>query len=79
MNLSERQQSVLLALTSEWQTPVQIAGQLPKSSENPSDVNQSLKDLMREGLVQTNPVVIGLYRLTELGITIKTTELLENQ
>ncbi|OPA72934.1 hypothetical protein BVG16_31240 [Paenibacillus selenitireducens] len=79
MNLTLLQQSVLLALTKEWQTPAQIAGQLPKASENPSDVNQSLKDLLREGLVQANPVVFGLYRLTTLGTTIKTTELRENQ
>lgn len=78
MNLTLLQQSVLLALTTEWQTPVQIAGQLPKVPENPSDVNQILKDLLREGLVQANPVVFGLYRLTSLGTTIKTTELCEN-
>jgi hypothetical protein len=78
MNLTPLQQSVLLALTTEWQTPAQIAGQFPKASENPSDVNQSLKDLLREGLVQANPVVFGLYRLTTLG-THKTTELHGNQ
>ncbi|MEV5026610.1 hypothetical protein [Paenibacillus sp. LPE1-1-1.1] len=78
MNLTLLQQSVLLTLTTEWQTPEQIAGQLPKAAENPSDVNQLLKDLMREGLIQANPVVFGLYRLTSLGTTIKTTELDEN-
>ncbi|WP_054024468.1 hypothetical protein [Bacillus sp. FJAT-28004] len=79
MNLTLLQQSVLLALTTEWQSPVQISGQLPNASENPSDVNQLLKDLLREGLVQANPVVFGLYRLTSLGTTIKTMELYENQ
>ncbi|MEK3724673.1 hypothetical protein [Paenibacillus sp. FSL H8-0034] len=79
MSMTPLQQSVLLALTTEWQTPAQIAGQLPKASSNLSDVNQSLKDLLREGLVQANPVVIGLYRLTTLGTTIKTTEWRENQ
>jgi hypothetical protein len=78
MNLTLLQQSVLLALTTEWQTPLQISGQLPNESENPSDVNQLLKDLLSEGLVQANPVVFGLYRLTSLGTTIKTTELYEN-
>ncbi|MFD0717051.1 hypothetical protein [Paenibacillus sp. GCM10027626] len=79
MNLTPLQQSLLLALTTEWQAPAQITGQLPKAIEDPSDVNQSLKDLVREGLVQANPVVFGLYRLTSLGTTIKTTELRENQ
>lgn len=79
MSMTPLQQSVLLALTTEWQTPEQIASQLPKASGNLSDVNQSLKDLLREGLVQANPVVFGLYRLTTLGTTIKTTELCENQ
>ncbi|WP_053373203.1 hypothetical protein [Paenibacillus sp. FJAT-27812] len=79
MNLTELQQSVLLALTTEWQTPVQIAGQLPKAPEDPSDVNQSLNELLSEGLAQANSVVFGLYRLTTLGTTIKTTELGRNE
>jgi len=56
-----------MALTTEWQTPLQIADQLPQASWNISDVNQSLKDLMHKGLAQANPVVLGLYRLTTLG------------
>jgi hypothetical protein len=79
MNLTPLQQSVLLALTAEWLTPAQIAGQLPKASGNPSDINQSLQDLLREGMVQANPVVFGLYRLTALGTTIKSAELREYQ
>ncbi|WP_240418753.1 hypothetical protein [Paenibacillus periandrae] len=78
MSTTPLQQSVLLALTTEWQTPEQIVGQLPKDSGNLSDVNQSLKHLLREGLVQATPVVFGLYRLTALGATIKATELREN-
>ena len=66
MNLTPMQQSVLSALTTEWQTPMQIAGRLP-ASENLSDVNQALKDLLREGVVQANPVVFGLYRRQEDG------------
>ncbi|WP_028551975.1 hypothetical protein [Paenibacillus sp. UNC451MF] len=79
MNLTPLQQSLILALTTEWQTPAQITGQLPKAMRNPSDVNQSLKDLLQKGLVQVNPVVFALYRLTALGTTTKKTELHENQ
>lgn len=43
---------------------VEIAGRIPKANGNPSYVNEPLKDLMREGLVQANRVVLGLYRLT---------------
>ncbi|MGO4370079.1 hypothetical protein AB4Z21_04635 [Paenibacillus sp. MCAF20] len=75
MNLTPLQQSILLTLTTEWQSPAQIAGQLPKESGNPTDINPSLQSLLREGLVQSNPVVVGLYRLTTLGTTLKTTEL----
>ena len=35
-------QSVLHALTTEWQTPIQIADQLPSWKQ--SEVNQSLKN-----------------------------------
>ncbi|MGO4549275.1 hypothetical protein AB4Z29_31290 [Paenibacillus sp. 2TAB23] len=79
MNLTLQQQSVLSALTTEWQSPVQLAEQLPQASENPLDVNRLLKDLLRDGLVQANPVVLGLYRLTSLGTTIKKTESSENE
>ncbi|RKN70560.1 MarR family transcriptional regulator [Paenibacillus ginsengarvi] len=78
MNLTPQQQSVLLALTTEWQTPAQIADQLQVAPENLSDVNQSLKELLHEGLAQVNPVVFGLYRLTALG-THKKAEVCENQ
>ncbi|MFJ5717584.1 hypothetical protein [Neobacillus sp. NPDC093127] len=79
MNLTPKQRSVLLSLTTEWQTPIQIANQLPKPSGNLSDVQQALKDLLSDGLVQINPVVFGLYRLTTDGITIKELEMSENQ
>ncbi|CAM4420234.1 hypothetical protein FHS16_003810 [Paenibacillus endophyticus] len=71
MNLTLQQQTVLTALTAEWQTPAQLAEQLPQASDNPLDVNRLLKDLLREGLVQANPVVLGLYQLTALGTTIQ--------
>lgn len=79
MNMTSKQRIVLLALTTEWQTPIQIANQLPKASENLSDVQQALKDLLNEGLVQANSVVFGLYRLTTDGKTIKALEMSENQ
>lgn len=79
MNLTPNQRSVLLALTTDWQTPIQIAGQLSKACDNPSDVNQALKDLMHEGLVQANPVLLGMYRLTSDGIATKALELSKNQ
>lgn len=71
MNLTSKQRNVLLSLTTEWSTPVQIAEQIPEAAGNPSYVNQSLKDLMHEGLVQANPVVLGMYRLTAEGMSIK--------
>ncbi|MBD8007659.1 hypothetical protein [Bacillus norwichensis] len=67
MDLTSDQRSVLLALTTDWQAPIQIADQLSKEGRDSSKVNQSLKDLMRVGLVQTNPVVLGMYRLTSDG------------
>ncbi|MFT4005655.1 MAG: hypothetical protein QM683_08450 [Lacrimispora sp.] len=79
MNLTAEQRTVLLFLTTEWQTPIQIADQLPKASGNLSDVQQALKDLLNEGLVQINSAVLGLYRLTAEGKTIKELELSENQ
>ncbi|WP_176586141.1 hypothetical protein [Priestia megaterium] len=79
MNLTQKQRIVLLALTTEWQTPLQIATQLSKASENLSDVQQALKDLLSEGLVQINPVVFGLYRLTTDGKNLKEIELGESQ
>ncbi|MFM1655726.1 hypothetical protein ACI7RC_27040 [Brevibacillus sp. B_LB10_24] len=79
MELTPKQRIVLLSLTTEWQTPIQLANQLPKASGNVSDVQEVLKDLLREGLVQINPVVLRLYRLTADGITIKELELGDNQ
>lgn len=79
MNLTPTQQSVLLVLTTEWQTPKQIADQLPEAGGNTSSVNESLKDLMREGLVQANPIVCGMYRLTPNGMEIKAMKLDKNQ
>ncbi|GIN71105.1 hypothetical protein J14TS2_15800 [Bacillus sp. J14TS2] len=69
MNLTTIQQSVFLALNTEWQTPKQIADQVQK--EDLSIVNQAIIDLMHEGLVQTNPVVLGTYRLTTDGSIAK--------
>ena len=71
MNLTPLQQNVLLALTAEWQTPIQIATQLSNASEDTSSVNQPLKDLVRKGLVQVSPVILGMYRLTSDGISVK--------
>ncbi|MET3320246.1 UNVERIFIED_ORG: hypothetical protein ABIC97_003346 [Peribacillus simplex] len=78
MDLTSKQRTLLLSLTTDWQTPIQIAGRLPKEWGNLSCVNQTLKDLMREGLVQANPVMFGLVRLTTDGTTIKELELGEN-
>ncbi|ETI70905.1 hypothetical protein BAVI_00055 [Neobacillus vireti LMG 21834] len=69
--MTSKQRIVLLTLTTEWQTPIQIVNELPKASGNLSDVQEALKDLLRIGLVQINPAVFGLYRLTTEGITIK--------
>ncbi|MBB2479452.1 hypothetical protein H5P36_04560 [Bacillus sp. APMAM] len=71
MNLTQQQQTVLLALTTEWQSPRQISEQLSHENGDLSTVNQSLKELMREGLVQTNPLLFGLYRLTAQGVDTK--------
>lgn len=79
MNLTPIQRTVLQVLTNEWQTPIQIADQLPEASGNLSDVQQALKDLLKEGLVQVNSVVFGLYRLTTDGEAIKESELSEKQ
>ncbi|WHY95490.1 hypothetical protein [Peribacillus simplex] len=78
MDLTPKQRNLLLSLTTDWQTPIQIAGRLPKEWGNVSCVNQTLKDLVREGLVQANPVMFGLFRLTTDGMTIKELELGEN-
>ncbi|WMT39518.1 hypothetical protein RE628_19135 [Paenibacillus sp. D2_2] len=71
MNLTPLQQNVLLTLTTEWQTPIQIAAQLSNASEDTSSVNQPLKDLVQKGLVQVNPIIMGMYRLTPDGTSIK--------
>jgi predicted transcriptional regulator len=71
MNLTGVQKAVLLTLTSEWQSSSQIANQIPSSIGAPSDVNESLRDLMNLGLVQVNPIVLGTYRLTATGISVK--------
>ena len=71
MNLTEQQRTVLLTLTTEWQTPRQISEQLSQENGDLSCVNQSLKELMREGLVQTNSLLFGLYRLTAQGVETK--------
>ncbi|WP_433945062.1 hypothetical protein [Paenibacillus sp. SN-8-1] len=68
MTLTPVQRSVLLSLTTDWQTPIQIAALL---STDPSEVNQPLKELLSEGLVQTTPVVLGTYRLTSKGAAAK--------
>ncbi|GIN38792.1 MULTISPECIES: hypothetical protein [Heyndrickxia] len=73
MKLTPNEQSVLHALTTEWQTPIQIADQLPSWKQ--SEVNQSLKNLMRKDFVQANSVVFGMYRLTSEGSAAKATML----
>lgn len=78
MNLAPKQRAILLLLTTEWQTPRQIAAQLPKETGDLSSVNQLIKELIGEGLVQTNPIQFGLYRLTSQGVDIKK-ELARNQ
>ncbi|AXN40827.1 MarR family transcriptional regulator [Peribacillus butanolivorans] len=81
MELTTNQRTALLELTTKSEASIQIAERLrlPKEWRSVSSVNQSLKDLMREGLVQANPLVPGLYRLTIDGTTIKELELGENQ
>lgn len=74
MNLTREQRTVLLVLTADWLTPKQIADQLPDESGDLASVNQALKDLILAGLVQTNPVVFGLYRLTAEGIDVQELE-----
>ncbi|MGV3464935.1 MAG: hypothetical protein ACO1OT_06540 [Heyndrickxia sp.] len=75
MNLTSRQRTVLLSLTTEWQAPTQIAHKILGTSVNLSEVQQTLKDLLNAGLVQINPINFGLYRLTADGITLKQLEL----
>ncbi|MDY0396116.1 hypothetical protein ACFSMW_02335 [Virgibacillus halophilus] len=79
MELTPKQRVVLISLTTEWQTPIQLTNQLPKASGDLPDVQEALKELLSEGLVQTNPVVIGLYRLTTKGIATKGAELDKSQ
>lgn len=79
MNFTPEHQAVLLARTNKWQTPMQVAGRLPIAQGNPINVNELITELMCEGLVQANPVVLGLYRLTVDGMTRKALELGENQ
>ncbi|WP_312118013.1 hypothetical protein [Brevibacillus reuszeri] len=79
MHFTPDQQAVILALTDEWQTPLQIVGNLPNACGNPSYINELIKALLCEGLVQANPVVLGLYRLTTNGMARKALELGENQ
>lgn len=78
MPLTPEQQSVLKVLTTEWQTPAQLAGRLGDASENVSGVNRSLRDLLRDGLAQANPAVLGLYRLTAQGIAARKVQSEEN-
>jgi len=71
MNLTPIQQSILRSLSTEWKAPKQIIGRLPKEYADLTSINQSLKVLVSEGLVQVNPVMLGLYRLTKLGENIQ--------
>ncbi|GAA4711489.1 hypothetical protein [Brevibacillus fulvus] len=87
MKLTVKQSAVLKAMTTEWQTPTQIArvmqmqGTLDehKSSDywvemnGSSYVNQPLKALIRKGLVKMNPDKRGQYRLTPGGVAIQET------
>lgn len=75
MNLTPNQKSVLLVLSTDWQTPIQIAGRLSRTSEDLSNINQALKDLIYQGWVQVNPVILGMYRLTSGGFATKALEL----
>ncbi|MGE8081898.1 hypothetical protein [Peribacillus loiseleuriae] len=79
MKLTPNQRIVLLELTTKWETSIQIAERLPKEWRSVPSVFQSLKDLLREGLVQANPLVPGMYRLTIDGTTLKELVLGENQ
>ncbi|QHW29775.1 hypothetical protein GZH47_02250 [Paenibacillus rhizovicinus] len=67
MNLTSDQQTVLRALTTEWQSPIQVSESLPEGWGDLSSMNQLLKELIGLKLAQTIPVVIGLYRLTADG------------
>ena len=78
MDLTPKQRNLLLSLTIDWQTPIQISGRLPKEWGTLSCINQTLKELVREGWVQANPVMFGLFRLTTEGMSIKELELGEN-
>lgn len=78
LEAEEQMRQYLRNKTLQW-LHEQIANQLPKASWNLSDVQQALKDLLSEGLVQVNSVVFGLYRLTTDGKTTKELELSENQ
>jgi Fe2+ or Zn2+ uptake regulation protein len=71
LNLTPNQQTVLLAFTTEWLSPMQLSERLPQEGGNLYSVNQSLKELVRLGLVQINPVIFGMYRITADGITLK--------
>jgi len=76
--LTDKQYSVLMALTDEWQTPTQIAGKLEQSKQNPtwaalygsSYVNQPLKALVKRWWVEVNPDKRGQYRLSDLGKSV---------
>jgi len=69
MNLTPNQQAVLLTLTTDWQTPIQIATQFPNGDTD--TINQALKDLISNGYAQVNPVIFGMYRLTSDGTICK--------
>ncbi|MFJ5622004.1 hypothetical protein ACIQD3_04550 [Peribacillus loiseleuriae] len=71
MNLTPNQRIVLLELTTKWETSIQITERLPEDWRSVPSVFQSLKDLLREGLVQGNPIVPGMYRLTPKGVATK--------
>ncbi|MEJ8547091.1 hypothetical protein [Brevibacillus borstelensis] len=73
VTLSEKQLSVLLVLSEEWQTPTRIARKLPGLHPHIAEtkgslyVNQPLKTLIAKGLAEKHPERKGQYRLTSAG------------
>lgn len=74
IKLAEKQLRVLLVLPkNEWLTPTQIARKLPGANPSWADsygslyVNQPLKALIQQGLVEKHPDRRGRYRLTLAG------------
>ncbi|MGO0061298.1 hypothetical protein ACTID9_14970 [Brevibacillus fluminis] len=78
IRLSDRQLRVLLALSAgQWQTPTQIARQLPGVTRDWADrsgslfVSPILKALIKKGLLEKNPAGRGQYRVTPAGEAVR--------